>query len=77
MQHLRELAARARNPEDIWAIHDYLTLQRRAIDQKYDYRYSQLTMVFGRLLREKWIGNEDIEGLGEEKIKAIRRIASL
>lgn len=77
LEKLKGWAANAENPEDIWAIHDYLAEQRKTIDGKYDYRYSQLIIVFGRLLREKWIGDKDLEGLGEEKLQAIRRIASL
>jgi len=76
MKRLKSLAAKAENPEDIWAIHDYLTEQRKSIDAKYDYRYSQLILLFGRLLREKWIDEKDIEGLAEEKLVPIRRIAS-
>jgi hypothetical protein len=30
----------------------YLTRRRKEIDRKYDYLYSQLTRVFGRLLHE-------------------------
>ena len=76
MKRLKSLATKAENPDDIWAIHDFLTEQRKAIDEKYDYRYSQLIMVFGRLLRESWIDDEDFEGLSEEKLNAIRLIAS-
>ena len=74
---LKSLAAKAETAEDIWAIHDYLTEQRRVIDAKYDYRYSQLIFVFGWLLREKWIEEKDLEGLGEEKLQPIRHIAAL
>ncbi len=74
---LKVLAEKAENSDDVWAIHDYLTEQRKTIDGKYDYRYSQLIVVFGRLLREKWIEDKDIEGLSAEKIQAIRHIASL
>lgn len=76
MENLKRRAVQAENPEDIWAIHDYLTEHRRDIDGKYDYRYSQLVIVFGRLLKEKWLYENDIEGLGEEKLQAIRHIAS-
>jgi len=76
MKRLKRLATKAESPDDIWAIHDYLTEQRRTIDGKYDYRYSQLIVVFGRLLRESWIDDKDLEGLSEEKLNAIHRIAS-
>jgi hypothetical protein len=76
LENLKRLAAQAKNPQDLWAIKDYLTEQRQSINAKYDYRYSQLTFVFGRLLREKRIEDKDLEGLAEEKLRAIRQIAS-
>ncbi len=76
MQKLKDLAAKAEKPEDLWAIHSYLNDQLRAIEEKYDYRYSQLIIVFGRLLREKWIEDQDLVGLSEDKLRTIAFIAS-
>jgi hypothetical protein len=53
----------------------YLTERRKEIIRKYDYRYSQLTQVFGRLLYEKRLGEEELGGLGEDKLKSIRSFA--
>ena len=77
IQRLIALAVNARRPDDIWAIHDYLTEQRKKIDEKYDYRYSQLIVILGRLLSEKWIEEDDIAGLSDEKLQIIHHIASL
>ena len=53
----------------------YLTQRRKEIDRKYDYRYSQLTQVFGRLLYEKRLREEELSGLREDKLKPIRSLA--
>ena len=53
----------------------YLTQRRKEIDRKYDYRYSRLTQVFGRLLYEKRVREEELRGLREDKLKAIRSLA--
>jgi len=37
----------------MWDLEHHLTERRKEIDRKYDYRYSQLDLVFGRLLRER------------------------
>jgi hypothetical protein len=68
---------RAENHRVIWDIHDYLNEKRRELDQKYDYRYSQLIMVFGILLRQGWLSENDLAGLSAEKLEAIRRISSV
>jgi hypothetical protein len=54
----------------------YLTRRRKEIDRKYDYRYSQLTQVFGRLLYEKRLREEELRGLREDKLKLIRSLAN-
>lgn len=70
-------AVSAKEPEDMWSVAEYLEQARREIDTKYDYRYSQLDLVFGRLLREKRIEEPELQGLSEVKLAYIRRVASL
>lgn len=53
----------------------YLTERRKEIDRKYDYRYSQLRHVFGRLLYEGRVSEEDLRGLRDDKLKSIRSLA--
>ena len=77
MAKFKEMAAHAEKPEDIWAVEEWLGGQRRNIDAKYDFRYSQLIMVFGRLVREGRITEQQLDGLAEEKLAFIERIASL
>jgi hypothetical protein len=70
-------ATAASDIEDIWALQEHLFHRRRELDQKYDFRYSQLLFVFGRLLREGRIRIEQLDGLSEDKRDVIRRIVSL
>jgi len=64
-----------RQSADLWDLEHYLTRRRKEIDRKYDYRYSQLTQVFGRLLYEKRLREEELSGLREDKLKSIRSFA--
>jgi hypothetical protein len=70
---LKGMVAVAKEPDDIWQIHDYLTEQRETMDEKYDYRYSILTLIFARFLSEGWLKKSDLEGLGEDKIEEIEK----
>jgi hypothetical protein len=72
---LKEEANAAEAPEDIWRIHDLLTSKIKEIDRKYDYRYSVLIPVFGRLISEGWLAPDDLDGLAEDKIAQIKLIA--
>ncbi len=55
----------------------YLTQRRKDIDCKYEFRSSRLTRVFGTLLFEGRVTEEELHGLGQEKMKAIRSCASV
>jgi hypothetical protein len=74
---LKEMIVKVTKPEHIWRIHDYLTEQLKQINRNYDYRYSVLIFEFARLLQEGWLKLTDLEGLGEEKIEKIKKLASL
>ena len=60
---------------DLWDLEHYLTERRKEIDRKYVYRSSQLTNVLGKLLQENRLGEEDLRGLGEERLDSIRSYA--
>ena len=70
-------ASAAQTPGDMWPIEQFLNQRRRELDAKYDYRYSQLISVFGRLIREGRLTEVHLEGLSQDKLEFIRRIASL
>ena len=70
-------AAEVSTPEQMWALREYLGQTQRDFDVKYDYRYSQLLRVFGHLVREGRITEQELEGLSEEKRQYISRVTSL
>jgi len=76
-EELRKRVTDLHDPQGLWSINTYLTEKRRETDRKYDYRYSVLPFVFARLLYEGWITIENLKGLSEDKIEAIKRISTL
>ena len=75
IQEAKQMANEIQQSSDLWDLEHYLTERRKEIDRKYDYRYSQLTHVFGRLLYENRLSEEDLRGLREDKLKSIRSFA--
>jgi hypothetical protein len=75
MQETKQMANQINEPADLWNLEHYLTQRRKEIDRKYDYRYSQLTQVLGKLLYERRLREEDLRGLREDKLKSIRSFA--
>jgi len=77
LSQTRQMADAMQEPSDLWRLHDFLTETRREIDEKYDYRYSVLIVVFARLIHEGWLSLEELEGLSEEKLAEVEQILEL
>ena len=75
MQEAKKMASQIQQPSDLWDLEHYLTQHRKEIDRKYDYRSSRLTQVFGRLLYEKRLREEELHGWREDKLRPIRSCA--
>ena len=75
IQETKRMCSQIKEPADLWDLEHYLTQRRKEIDYKYDYRYSRLTHVFGRLLQEGRLSEEELSGLREGKLKSIRSYA--
>jgi photoprotection regulator FRP-like protein len=75
MRKTKQMANQIREPADVWELEHCLTQRRKEIDRKYDYRYSHLTQVFGRLLYETRVSEEELRGFSEDKLKTIRSLA--
>ena len=62
-REVESMLQRSGDPTAIWEVATYLHQRRREIDEKYDFRYSVLLLVFMRLYREGWLSDEDLAGL--------------
>lgn len=69
--------AKIKEAEDLWSLEDYIMRRRQEIDFRYDFRYSVLPEVFGELLRAGRIREQDLRGLGEDKLMFVRDCAKL
>src|SRR5260370_33949916 len=76
IQEAKKMASQIKRSSDLWDLERYLPERRKEIDRKYDYRYSRLTHVFGRLLYEKRLREEELRGLRGDKLKSIRALSN-
>lgn len=74
-QKAKRMANEIRQPSELWDLEHYLTECRKEIDRKYDYRYSHVTEVLGRLLHERRVSEDELRGLREDKMKLIHSFA--
>ena len=75
VQEAKDRAAKIQKPSELWELERWLNESRREIDRKYDYRYSVLPLVFAALLRDGSLTEDDLRGLGQDKLEAVRRMA--
>jgi hypothetical protein len=62
---------------ELWDLESWLTERRREIDRRYDYRFSILPLAFAQLLRDGRLTEDDLHGLGQEKLDLIRRASAI
>ena len=70
-------AAKLQEPSGLWELEQYLTQRRREIDRIYDYRYSVLPLVLAKLLSNGRLIEDELHGLGEDKLGWIQRCSSI
>ena len=75
IQEAKKMASHIQQSSDLWDLEHYLTQRRKEIDRKYDYRYSHLTHVLGRILHESRLSEKELRGLREDKLKSIHSLA--
>ena len=73
----KDRAAKIDEPSELWDLERWLTKRRREIDRRYDYRYSILPLVFAQLLRDGGLTEDDLYGLGLEKLDLIRKVSAI
>ncbi len=57
--------------EDMWRLHDFLSVKRHEVDGRYDYNLPSLIFVFAGLIKDGWITVKELEGLNADKIAKI------
>jgi hypothetical protein len=70
-------AAKIQEPSDLWDLEQYLTQRRDEIDRIYDYRYSVLPLVLANLLSHGRLVEDELHGLGEDKLGWIQHCSSI
>jgi len=57
--------------DDMWQLHDFLSVKRHEVDGRYDYNLPMLVFVFAGLIKDGWITLKELEGLNSDKLAKI------
>lgn len=74
---LRHQASALSCSEDIWRLHDFLSIQRHAFEGRAEFRLNGLLFVFADYVREGRASLEDLQGLSAEKLAKISAMARM
>ena len=77
IREAKDRASRISEPTQLWELEDWLAERRQDINQRYDYRYSVLPIVFAHLIHDGRLREDNLEGLRPEKLEQINRTASV
>jgi hypothetical protein len=71
IEHLRDRLPQLNGAESLWELHDFLSIQRHAIEGRFDFREPGLLFVFAGLLKDQLISLEELQGLEAIKLAKI------
>ena len=63
--------------DDMWSLHDFLSVKRHEVDGRYDYHLPMLVFVFAGLVKDGWLNLSELEGLNTDKIAKIAALACM
>jgi hypothetical protein len=68
---VRAKAQEIKDLDDVWRLEKLLGEQGRALERRYDYRYSRLLFVFADLILAGWLSLDELAGLDDNKLARI------
>ncbi len=71
MDEIRQRVGSLACVEDMWRLHDRLSIKRHEIDGKYDNDQAALLFVLAQLIKEGWLYRHELEGLAEDKVAKV------
>ena len=77
MAEIRQRVGSLTCVEDMWTLHDRLSVKRHEIDGKYDRDPSVLLFGLAQLIKEGWLQKDDLAGLTADKIAKVSALARM
>ncbi len=75
IERLRSQASALACAEQIWELHDFLSIQRHAIEGRLEFRLDGLLFVLAGFVKDGLISLEELEGLSSDKRAKISAMA--
>jgi hypothetical protein len=77
IETLRSQASALRGRDDVWQLHDFLSIQRHAIEGRQEFQLTGLLFVFADFVRDGLASLDELDGLSADKIAKISAMARM
>ena len=77
IESVRHQASSLSEIDDIWRLHDFLSVKRHEVDGRYEYHLPMLVFIFAGLVKDGWLSLDELEGLNVNKIAKIAALACM
>lgn len=64
-------AAQLQGVDAVWALHDFLSIERHTIEGRFDFRLEGILFVFASLVKDKLLDLEELKGLTPDKLAKV------
>ena len=71
VQAIRHRSEQLSNAESVWALHDFLSIERHTIEGRFDFRVEGILFVFASLVKDQLLALDELAGLDAEKLAKI------
>ncbi|MBM5800402.1 MAG: hypothetical protein FJ077_06095 [Cyanobacteria bacterium K_DeepCast_35m_m2_023] len=68
---IRNRSEQLSNAESVWALHDFLSIERHTIEGRFDFRVEGILFVFASLVKDQLLSLDELDGLDAEKLSKI------
>ena len=55
----------------VWALHDFLSIERHTIEGRFDFRLEGILFVFASMVKEELLQLDELEGLTADKLAKV------
>lgn len=64
-------AAQLNQADSVWALHDFLSIERHTIEGRFDFRLDGILFVFASLVKDQLLQLNELEGLSADKLAKV------
>ena len=71
VQSVQLKSASLTSAESVWALHDFLSIERHTMEGRFDFRLDGILFVFASLVKDNLLQLAELDGLAADKLAKI------